>query len=241
MELYWLFRKDRITAMKDTGKQVWVPLQLFPLCQHSMCWWQIHVFLVSYKTMIFLFLNTMNSLRISCTIFWLYSPILSPSLLTLCPFLNNPLSLRILNNPSCASCTRLPVGPPTGVHWSVLDLLGTSLSLLEKPSTAHSFSPRVGGLRTPSLSVLECWWRDLVWVVCRQPQQLWAYESRSPCPENTALLWFFLTSGAFSLSVPCSALVLEPSQGGCAIDAPFVAGNSSDTYSLHFDQLWIPA
>ena len=49
------------------------------------------------------------------------------------------------------------------------------------------------------------------------------------------MLWFFLTSGAFSLSVPCSALVLEPSQGGCAIDAPFVAGNSSDTYSLHFD------
>lgn len=183
----------------------------------------------------------MNSLRISCTIFWLYSPLLPPSLLTLCPFLNNPSSLIIFNNPSCASYTLLPVGPPTEVHWSVLNLLGTSLSLLGKPSTAHSFSLRFGDLWTPSPSMLECWRCDHGCVVCRQPQQLWAHECSSPCPENAALLWFFLTSGAFSLSVPCSALVPEPSQGGCAIDAPFVTGNSTDTYSLHFDQLWISA
>lgn len=220
--------------MKDTGKQVWVPLQLFPSCRHSMCWWQFHVFLVSSETMIFLFLNIIW-IPWEFHVLYFYCIHLSshPHFLLCVLFLNSPSSLIIFNNPSCASYTLLSVGPPTEVHCSVLDLLGTSLSLLEKPSAAHSFSPRFGDLWTPSPSVLECWWCDHV-VVCRQPQRLWAYKCRSHCPENAALLWFFLTSGAFSLSVPCS-------EGGCAIDAPFVAGNSTDTYSLHFDQLWISA
>ena len=132
--------------------------------------------------------------------------------------------------------------------WSpVFYVWMTSLPMLKKPDSPFLrnlqlsivFQLGMGAresLPTPGLNTV---WLVLMQLLCRHLCEFINAVVRS-YTKDTLLLWSSPISDSSSLCVSSTMTVPEPC-GGEGYRCPFVPGFSTDSYSLPFDQLWVPA